>query len=480
MLNSFKNQPRAFSMIFLVEIWERFGFYTLQGLLTLYFIRFLKFSDTQAYYTFGAFSALVFGMVALGGYLGDKVLGTKRTIILGLVLLATGYLVLAFATHEGIFWGLALVAVGSGVFKANPSSLLAKCYAENDSRLHSGFTLYYMAINWGAIIALFVGPPVAAYYGYSYTYFLSFIGICLGLMNYWFQRSLVVNINNAADQSPISIQCWLFVSGGVIVLTVAARYLLHHVIAASGLVWIAVVIALVAYLGFMRRESKPSRLRMFVALVLMLEAIGFFILYQQMPTSLNLFAVNNVHPTLLGVALDPQSFQALNPFWITLLSPLLAKGYDLLQQRKINFPIPYKFATGMILCGFSFLLLSLARFSHDELGIVSAWWLVASYLLQSTGELLVSALGMAMVAELVPAHITGFVMGMWFLMIASSGFLSAKVASYTALPQSLHGGVESLLIYTEVFARIGCVALGIGVLMWLLARSLSRYVSPPL
>jgi len=172
MPNPFREQPRAFQMIFLLEIWERFGFYTVQGILTLYFIRFLGYSDTQAYYTFGAFSALVYGLTALGGYLGDQVLGTKRTIVLGMVVLALGYLALAFATHNGVFWALGLVCVGGGIFKANPSSLLSKCYEKNDSRLYSGFTLYYMAINLGSLVALLVGPTVASSFGYSYAYFM--------------------------------------------------------------------------------------------------------------------------------------------------------------------------------------------------------------------------------------------------------------------------------------------------------------------
>ncbi|OGO93880.1 MAG: dipeptide/tripeptide permease [Coxiella sp. RIFCSPHIGHO2_12_FULL_44_14] len=476
MPNPFREQPRAFQMIFLLEIWERFGFYTVQGILTLYFIRFLGYSDTQAYYTFGAFSALVYGLTALGGYLGDQVLGTKRTIVLGMVVLALGYLALAFATHNGVFWALGLVCVGGGIFKANPSSLLSKCYEKNDSRLYSGFTLYYMAINLGSLVALLIGPTVASNFGYSYAYFLSFIGLTLGLANYFFQRSLVAKINNAADAKKVKLESWLIVVVGIVALTTASRYLLHHVMITNALVWVATAIAMIIYFGYMRREKKTSRIRMFIALVLMFEAICFFVLYQQMPTSLTLFAVNNVRPTLFGITLDPQSFQALNPVWIILLSPVLAKIYLLLQQKNIAFSVPYKFATGMIFCGLSFLFLYYARFNHDEAGMVSAWWLVMSYLFQSTGELLVSALGVAMVAELVPASIMGFVMGMWFLTTAIAGFVGAKVASYTALPVALQSGVESLIIYTGVFARIGLVTLGFGVLMWLLARPLSAYM----
>ncbi|STX30104.1 peptide transport protein [Legionella beliardensis] len=472
----FSDQPRAFSMIFMLEVWERFGFYTVQGIFTLYFIRTLGFNDTQAYYTFGAFSALVYGMIAFGGYLGDKVLGTKRTIVLGLIVLSLGYLALAFANSQQVFLALGLVCVGNGLFKANPSSLLSKCYEENDPRLHSAFTLYYMAINLGSTFALFIGPAVASHYGYSYAYFLSFIGLILGIVNYIFQRQHVKDINTPADLATIRIWQWALIIGGILLVTYASAYLLQHVMLAKQLVWLVTAFVTAVYFFYMYREGKQSCMRMLVAFVLMLEAIVFFTLYQQMPTSLTLFAVNNVTPTLLGITLDPQSFQALNPIWIIVMSPLLALLYNKLNQRGFAFPIPHKFAAGMICCGLSFSLLFFARFLHDGSGIVSSWWLVGSYLLQSTGELLVSALGVAMVAELVPAHIVGFVMGMWFLTSSIAGFLGATVASMTALPENVKPGIESLLIYTDAFAYIGVITLVIGGIMWLVASKLNQYM----
>ena len=471
----FKTQPPAFQMIFLLEIWERFGFYMVQGILTLYFIRTLAFSDVLAYYTFGAFSALVFGMTALGGYLGDNVLGPKRSIVLGLIVLALGYLGLALANSNNLFWALSLICVGSGIFKANPSNLLSKCYEPQDSRLHSGFTLYYMAVNLGSLVALLVGPAVALQFGYAYAYLLSFIGICLGLGNYLFQYRLIADINNAADMRSVSGGVWCSVIMSVLLLTIGAHYLLQHVLDTSILLLLVTVLILGVYVRFGFNEVRAVQIRMGVALILMGEAIGFFILYQQMPTSLTLFAVHNVRATLWGFSFDPQSFQSLNPFWIILFSPLLAGLYTRIQKKKVNFATPYKFAAGMLCCGLSFFILYFARYFHDEFGFVSAWWLVASYSLQSLGELLVSALGVAMVAELVPASMTGFVMGMWFLTSAIAGILGAVVASFTALPPHLESGEASLMIYTGIFAQIGIITLLIGLVMTLFAQMLSGY-----
>lgn len=386
MLKLFRKQPRAFHMIFMLEIWERFGYYTVQGILTLYFIRFLGFNDTDSYYTFGAFSALVYGMVAFGGYLGDKVLGTKRTIILGLITLALGYLSLALADTNTVFLALGLVCVGNGLFKANPSSLLAKCYAENDPRLHGAFTLYYMSINLGSTVALFIGPIFASRYGYSYAYFASFIGLMLGLANYFFQRKFVEHINTPADLKQIPLWLWMGIVAGIAAITLLSSYLLQHVNIAKDLVWVVTAFVVGVYFIYMRREHQASFMRMLVAFILMLEAIVFFTLYQQMPTSLNLFAVNNVNPILLGFAIDPQSFQALNPIWIIAMSPVLAIFYGKLHHHGISFSIPYKFAVGMLCCGLGFGLLYFTRFMHDGNGVVSSWWLIASYFSKVQGN----------------------------------------------------------------------------------------------
>lgn len=476
MLKLFQNQPRAFGMIFLLELWERFGFYSVQGVLTLFFIKHLGYSEIDSYYTFGAFSALVYSLVVLGGYLGDHILGVKRTIVLGLITLSAGYFALAMAQGTTVFLALGLICVGNGLFKANPSNLLAKCYEPNDQRLHAGFTLYYMAINVGSMIALFIGPIIATNYGYAYTYFMSGIGLILGLINYCLQRQTVANINSIADRRKITRIQWCLLFLGLGLLSVFSAYLLQHIVLTQNLLWGMIVCILGYYLYLAQRETKQHRAQMIVALILMLEAIIFFTLYQQMPTSLNLFAVNNITPQILGMGINPQSLQSLNGVWIVVLSPFLAIFYTALERKKINFSIPYKFAAGMLICALGFLILFCSRYAHDEIGNVSAWWLVLSYFFQSLGELLVSALGVAMVAELVPATITGFVMGMWFLTTAISGFTGATVSAYTALPQHIKPGLESLMIYTNVFGWIGLVTLIIAVFMGLCAPILQAYI----
>lgn len=477
MPHSITKQPPAFRMIFLLELWERFGFYTVQGILAVYFIRYLGYSEIDSYYTFGAFSALVYGLVVVGGYLGDQILGTKRTIVVGLIVLVSGYLCLAVIDKVHVFWALGLICTGNGLFKANPSNLLAKCYETNDQRLHQGFTLYYMAINIGSMIALFLGPSIAAHYGYSYAFIMSSIGLLLGLANFCYQFRYIRSIQTPADLKVISWFTWGALILGILLCSCGASYLLQHYDMANKLLAVIIMCTLLYYMRQLYQQNRLEKIRMVIALILIFEAIIFFTLYQQMPTSINLFAVNNITPQLFGITLDPQSFQALNPIWIISLSPLLAIFYAKLNTHQVYFSIAHKFALGMTCAALSFLVLFLSRYFPTTNGLVSPWWLVGSYLFQALGELLISALGVAMVAELVPQRIAGFVMGMWFLSSAAAGFTGAWVASYTALPKLVKPGMHSLLVYTEVFKYIGIGVGLIALIMWLSTPYLNYYIN---
>ncbi len=476
MIALFKQQPKAFYLIFMLEFWERFGFYTVNSILAYFFVNQLGYSQEVSFYTFGAFSALVYGLVALGGYIGDKILGTKRTILLGLIVLTCGYLALSFADTQTVFYALGIICVGNGLFKANPSSLLAKCYEKDDGRLHGAFTLYYMAINIGSVFAILMGPMVSEKFGWHTAFFFSFVGLSSALANYFIQRRSIAKVSFGPDCYPLPRKKLAFILTGVVVLCFACAYLLQHVVVTEWLLCGVILVVLAAYFHYLKQEHGLRRKKMWVALALMCEAVVFFTLYQQMPTSINFFAIHHVVPSFLGLRLNPQSFQVLNPLWIMILSPILAQVYMYLHKHNKDLSTAYKFALGMTFCGISFIVLFMARFFADSAQMVSSWWLVFSYFFQCVGELLVSALGVAMVAELVPRAISGFIMGMWFLTSAISGFTGAFIGSLTRPPQGVEVGVKTLSIYTHVFLEIGLVTLGLAALMWFIAPKLDSII----
>lgn len=324
-LNAFK-QPRAFYLIFSIELWERFGYYGLQGIMAVYLVKMLGMSEAEAITVFAAFTALVYGFVAIGGWLGDKILGTKRVIVLGAIVLAIGYAMVAFSDHDKdmIYWGLATIAVGNGLFKANPSSLLATCYEKDDPQLDGAFTMYYMSINVGSFLSMLATPWLAANYGWDVAFALSVVGMLITLANFMLCRGWIKDKGSRPDFEPLNYLKLLLTLVGIVALTAVSTWLLHNNEVAT---WSLAIISLGIILIFARETfmmKGVARRKMIVAFLLMVEAVVFFVLYDQMPTSLNFFAIHNVEHAILGFSVEPEQFQSLNPFWIMLASPLLA------------------------------------------------------------------------------------------------------------------------------------------------------------
>jgi len=441
-----------------IEFFERFGFYTMQGILVLFLIKTKHYSATEAYHIYGVFFALVYAFVGFGGWCGDKFLGARNTILLGLGMMDLGYWGLSLGSDDFFFPALSAVCIGNALFKANPANLLGRSYADDPQKLHAAFTLFYMSVNIGALLALIVGPFLSSRFNYHYAFGASALGLMLAMM------FVLIHSNRLESHQTSAVKSWQWLV--IMSITLGLWFLIAHLMMYYNLVQTAlkvlISLVLLIYCFFMHQETPQAQKRLWAVLILMLEAVVFFTLYNQMPTSINLYAILHVKAEVFGQSFDPQSFQALNPLCIILWSPLLAKVY-----RQQNWSIFSKFAMGMISCGLSYLTLYLSHFFADAQLQISGLWLVFSYIFQSLGELLVSALGLAMVAELVPASWMGVVMGMWFLTSAVSGFTGAKLASYVSIPKDIEASSLSLLQFSQLFGGIAMVVFAIGLLMWL-------------
>lgn len=472
-LNAFK-QPRPFYLIFSIELWERFGYYGLQGILPIYLSQVLGMSETESITLFSAFAALVYGFVAIGGWLGDKVLGTKRVIVLGTIVLIAGYALVAYSGHDVsiVYVGLATIAVGNGLFKANPSSLLSTCYDKDDPRLDGAFTMYYMAINIGSFFSMLATPWLAKHYGWDVAFSLSVVGLVITLINFFMCKKWVSLYGSKPDFLPIAISKLLATIVGVVALVAISTWLLHNMDIARAALGIISLGIIIIFIKETLALEGIARRRMVVAFILMLEAIVFFILYSQMPTSLNFFALHNVEHEIFGFSVEPAQYQALNPLWIMIGSPILAAIYTKMGD---HLPMPHKFAIGMVLCSAAFLVLPLGAKFANEAGIVSVNWLVICYAFQSVGELMISGLGLAMIAQLVPQRLMGFIMGAWFLTSSAASFIAGYVASFAAVPKGeLTSKIDSLAVYSDVFLKIGIATGVIAILMILTAPMLNR------
>ena len=469
------SQTRSFITVFLIEMWERFGYYGMQALIVYYMVQKLGFPDERATLVWGAAAALIYVAPAIGGWIGDKVLGTRRTMLIGAVILAIGYALMVVPGQSVwfMFCALGVIVVGNGLFKANAGNLVRKIYEGDDSRIDSAFTIYYMAVNLGAMISQLLTPWLKdyfnAHYGNGWGWHIAFavcaVGLVFGLINYAVMRQSMAHIGSEPDERPLA---WgklaIVLALGVVAVFVSA-YILNHESVARAFVWIAGAVVLGIF-GYLIAIGKPAeRAGLIAALVLVVQTMFYFIFYQQMSTSLNLFALRNVNPSfdVFGTHLwdwSPAQFQAFNPIWIFLLSPLLAWLYTAAGKRGKDLSIAAKFAVGFAIVALGFFIYGAAGHFAAPDGRVSSWLMVWGYGAISLGELLVSGLGLAMVARYVPASMGGFMMGAYFVASGVSQYLGGVVASYASISSNLTADpVASLPIYTSLFNKLGIAAL---------------------
>lgn len=473
------NPSKPFTLIFFIEMWERFGYYGMVALLVVFMINKLGFSDNLALNTYGAFSALVYAFLSVGGYLGDRVLGTKRTMVLGAIVLCLGYLSLSYNPSKTIYIGLALIIVGNMMFKANPSSLVSKLYKTGDPRLDSAFTMYYMSINVGSFISMTLCPIVNEKWGYAPAFFICAIGLILAIVGYLSFRKYLAQIGSEPDFKPLSFSKTAVIIIGMVIMVFICAFLLKHLRITSIILILAMIATFSIVIVFIIiAKTSQERMGYFVCLVLIIEAIVFYILYQQMQTSLNLFTIRNTDCKMLGMTVPGIMFQNLNPFWIIIGSPVFAFLYNALGKKEKDFSIPGKFAFGMLLCSLGFLVLPFAvKFYAHSNYVISGNWIILTYFFQSTGELLVSALGLSMVTKLVPQKNVGFMMGAWFMATAVAMALGGFVASLASISKDAIGQANiSLPIYSNLFLNIGLVSLGISVVMFIFVPKLKQYM----
>jgi POT family proton-dependent oligopeptide transporter len=452
------SKTKGFTTLFLVEMWERFGYYGMTAVVVLFMVQRLGYTDDRANLTFGAFAALAYTVPTVGGWIGDKILGTRRTTVLGAVVLAIGYALLAVPDRPGLlFPALGLVAVGGGIFKANPANMISKLYEGDPAKIDSAFTMYYMAVNIGATASQLATPLIAIKLGWHVAFGVCAGGLVLGILNYFSMSRYLSHVGSEPDFQPLKVNRLVLTLLGIVVGTALVTFIIQNRTVARATVVLGFFVML-AIFGIMMKKGT-DRERKGLAAVLILTGLGmlFFVFYQQMSTSLTLFSLRNVDLNFFGYDVPAGQVQALNPIWIFILSPGLAWLYTHLGKGEGDFHISTKFAMG-------FAILSLGFFTYGFSGHfatggkVSFWWMIGGYGFQSLGELLISGLGLAVVARYVGPSLRGFIMGVWFLATGISQYLGSYVATYASVPQNVTDPIDTLPLYTDLFTKLGVVA----------------------
>ncbi|TPG11111.1 MFS transporter [Rhodanobacter glycinis] len=438
--------PRPLWMLFMTEFWERFAFYGMRWALTLYIVAEFFGGDPagQAYAsrTYGAYLALVYAAAVFGGYVADKVLGYQRSILVGAVVMAAGLFMIMLPNQQIFLLGLSTVIVGNGLFKPNISSMVGRLYGQGDPRRDRGFTLFYMGINGGALVAPLLTGWLASHFtdtpmqqNYKLVFLASGIGMLISLAWFLIGRHQLKGVGRPAPEQASRMRMVYVLIGCV--LSIPLVYLLMAQAGAVVLQWL--LSALFVGLSVMLlvegvREGKVQRDRVIAMLLIFAFNVLFWMFYEQAGSSFNFLAQNIVDRRMFDGWVFPVGwFQSIAPLSIVLLAPLVSLAWAWLDRRRAEPSIPRKFGLGLLFnaLAFTVLMYALSRLV-DGSGHIPFWPLVLVYVMQVIGELCLSPIGLSMTTKLAPVRMVGFAMGGWFLSTGIGNNLSGIFAGHVS------------------------------------------------
>ncbi|MCE2944185.1 MAG: peptide MFS transporter [Lysobacteraceae bacterium] len=478
----FLGHPKALWNLFGSEFWERFMYYGMRAMLAVhvaaaFFAHLGAGADAEASKTYGGYTAMVYMTGILGGYVADRILGYQRSIMLGGALMAAGCFLLMSPSLPMFLLGLATIVVGNGLFKPNISTMVGKLYAPGDARRDSGFTIFYMGINAGALVAPIVCATwIGATYGYRWGFLAAGVGMVFGLVVFQILKDWLGHVG-AKPEGKEGYGPIVQVLVGAAVLVVPVYFLLSQSDVLGGLL-IAMMLGLVAYFIYSGIASgSREQLHRYIAMLILFAAnILFWALFEQAGSSLNFLARDFVQmPTIAGHAVHFTIFQSVNPVFIILLAPLFATLWVKLDKADWNPSIPRKFAYGLAGAALGFYVLVFAIQNFVDAGGKISWiWLALTYLIHTMGELCLSPIGLAMVTKLALPKETGLAMGGWFLSIAMANFVAGRIAAIAAGGGSGHEAAGSLAAYADVFGQMFWLGIAIALAYFLFAPLINK------
>ena len=496
----FFGQPAGLRTLFFAEMWERFSYYGMRAILVLFMTAPLAagglgWTGAKAGPIYGVYTASVYLMSLPGGWIADRVLGQRRSVFWGGVIIMLGHISLAVPSVNTFFLGLFLVVLGVGLLKPNISTMVGQLYAPDDERRDAGFSIFYMGINLGAMIApLVVGylaqdpgwqarlsgwgirPETSWHWGFGATA----VGMFLGLVWYVIDRKALGDaglhpaVTSDEDAASARGKLWRALGGAVAVGAVIAVLQATHAISITtelvantfGVLLLVVVVVFFGWLLLDRSWTTAERRRLLVILVLFLGASVFWSVFEQAGSTLTLFARDSTRNSLFGHEFPSSWWQSVNSAWIIILAPVFAWLWVWLGRR--NPSSPAKFAVGLLLVSLSFLIMVPAATAATHGNRVGWWWLLSSYFLATAGELSLSPVGLSAMTRLAPARVASLMMGVWFLATSVGNFIGGQVA-----------GVYGKFSPPAVFGGVALYSLFFAVVLALLVKPIKRMLERP-
>jgi POT family proton-dependent oligopeptide transporter len=411
----FFGHPRGLMLLFFVEMWERFSYYGMKALLILYLVDARNWPVSRAANRSGNYTALAYIAPLLGGYMADRFLGSRRSMIWGGIIIALGHFTLAFESTATFYLGLLLVITGTGLFKPNVSTMVGQLYAPEDKRRDAGFTIFFMGISVGAFLAPLACGYLGQKVGWRYGFAAAGVGMVCGLLLYLWGRGRY--LSGIGYPSPAAIK--------------------------------------------QEQESIPSspeeRRKILAVLLVVVLTIPFWACYEQFGSSLSLFADRHIARTLGHFEIPASWFQSINPVVILLFAPVLAFLWEWLRKRNREPSAPSKmlFAYALLAAGFGFA--TVAGFRSETRLLVSPMWFVATDLFRSWGELLLSPVGLSYVTKVAPARYGSRLMAAWFLAEGLGNKLAGSIAAYSDVIRAGH--FYSIFVAIAIVSAVALLAI---------------------
>ncbi len=467
--------PKQLWYLFLVEMWERFCFYGMRGVLTIFMadqVLGLSLSDKDANLKYGAIQAFVYAFTFIGGIFADKILGFKKSLVFGGLVMIVGNLLIAFSPKEMFYLGITLSIIGTGFFKPNISSMVGELYKEDDSRRDAGFGLFYSGINIGALL----GGAVCVYfgtsedYGWSYSFLSAAVVMIIGLLTFVLTKKSLGPIGDspllALPKSKRTTKEIMVYLGSI--LSIPLIFMMIKNTDYTDYFMYAVGPLAILYFIFEAYKEKEIRVqkKLIAAFIFIIFSVIFWAFFEQSGGSLALFAQNNLHHNLLFFEINPNIVNnTSNSLFVIVFSPIVGLLWLAMAKRKLEPNTVIKFGLGFIFLAAAFYIFYYTVFFANSQGLTSLNVFTLAYLVITLGELCLSPIGLSIMTKLSPKRLSGMMMGMWFLASAYGQYVAGLLGAGMSSPDENASQLSKLQSYTEGYYQLAIYALISGVIL---------------
>jgi POT family proton-dependent oligopeptide transporter len=483
-IQKFKGKyPKQLWYLFFSEMWERFSFYGMRGMLVIFMVSQLAMNDKVANLQYGATQAFVYAFTFIGGLFADKILGYRKSLFWGGLLMIAGSIILAINPQQFFFFGISFTIIGTGFFKPNISTIVGKLYKDDDHRRDAGFSLFYAGVNLGALIGGYICIAVAngslwtslvpAHLRWNIAFGFAAVVMVVSLLTFTqTQKSLgdigLSPLKDAPSTKRKRLEIVTYI-GSLLIIPVIMTMVSNTDY--TDIFMFIIGPASLLYLFYeMRSFSKEENKKLLAALVFIIFSIFFWAFFEQSGGSLSLFAAHNLNNTLLGIPLDPNGVNnSANSFFVIAFAAIVGLVWLWLNKRKLEPNTVVKFGLGFLFLAGGFAVFYYTKFFADANGRTSLDLFTFGWFIITFGELCLSPIGMSAMTKLSPQKTQAVIMGMWFLASAYGQYFAGLLGANIAEASTNASNLEKLSVYADGYKQLAIYAFIAGILLILIA-----------